>query len=272
MIVRVSYPYPYPLTLFQESVDPPLHAHIRASGVLPYFALTWQLTWHAHDLGADFAAGTRLFDLFLSSSPLMPVYVGAAAMLAARERILKAPADTAEMHRFLNALPVLGCATADELAVRALHMFRDHPPSALAKRAKVDLPKDSPVLRYPFPFQLGATASASAGGGRRARGPFPWSRGRAAAAEVGAVAEALSAYSGGAEQGHSGGGGGGGRRRGALGGGAGAGAGGGGSRSGGARWGAAALVVASAVVVAAAAGGVYGPLLAAARTAPFLVL
>ena len=37
--------------------------------------------------------------------------------------------------------------------VKALLMYREHPPEKLMRAAKVTLPKTSAVMRYPFPFQ-----------------------------------------------------------------------------------------------------------------------
>ena len=131
--------------------DPPLHAFLQRSGVLPYFALTWVLTWHVHDV-RDLPTAARLFDLFLSSTPLMPIYVGVAALLAERATVMALPCDAAEVHRYLTSLNVLGRLTADELAARALALHREHPPLALQACAGVRLPKSSALGAYPYPY------------------------------------------------------------------------------------------------------------------------
>ena len=41
---------------------------------MPYYALSWVLTWFSHDF-ERFDKVARLFDIFISSSPLMPIYV-----------------------------------------------------------------------------------------------------------------------------------------------------------------------------------------------------
>jgi hypothetical protein len=53
-----------------------------------HFAVSWLLTWFAHSLNKleDVA---RLFDLFLASDPLMPLYVGGAAVVADRRELLR---------------------------------------------------------------------------------------------------------------------------------------------------------------------------------------
>ena len=129
--------------------DPELHAFLQRSGVLPYFALSWVLTWHVHE-ARNLPVAARLFDLFVSSSPLMPLYVGTAALLAERAAVLAQPCDAAELHCFLSSLDVLGRLSADELAARALALHRDHPPARLQQLARVRLPKDCAVNAYPF--------------------------------------------------------------------------------------------------------------------------
>ena len=52
-----------------------------------HFAVSWLLTWFAHSL-ENLDDVSRLFDAFLGSDPLMPLYVGAAAVVADRETLL----------------------------------------------------------------------------------------------------------------------------------------------------------------------------------------
>ena len=47
------------------------------SDVGTIFALSWVITWYGHVL-SDYRFIVRLFDFFVSSHPLMPVYVAAA--------------------------------------------------------------------------------------------------------------------------------------------------------------------------------------------------
>lgn len=44
---------------------------------MPYYALSWILTWYSHDF-VRFDKVARLFDLFIASPPLMPVYCASA--------------------------------------------------------------------------------------------------------------------------------------------------------------------------------------------------
>ena len=56
--------------------------------VQPYFALPWILTWFSHSL-QDIDTVSRLFDLFLVSHPLLPLYM-AGAVSTPRGRSLRA--------------------------------------------------------------------------------------------------------------------------------------------------------------------------------------
>ncbi|KAI9314244.1 rab-GTPase-TBC domain-containing protein [Dichotomocladium elegans] len=87
-------------TLIQKE-DPKLHDHITSAGVLPYYCLSWVITWFSHDLN-DLQKILRLFDLFLSSAPLMPLYMSAAIVLAQRKRILAEESDMSLLHTLLT--------------------------------------------------------------------------------------------------------------------------------------------------------------------------
>ena len=65
-----------------QSQDPALAQHLRHADIPPYFAVSWLLTWFAHNV--DSAMVPRLFDLFLASHPLMPLYLYLAGVLEVR--------------------------------------------------------------------------------------------------------------------------------------------------------------------------------------------
>jgi hypothetical protein len=56
-----------------RAADAELADHIMATGIQPYFAISWVITWFAHHVSPSMIA--RLFDLFIASHPLMPVYL-----------------------------------------------------------------------------------------------------------------------------------------------------------------------------------------------------
>ncbi|KAI8082675.1 rab-GTPase-TBC domain-containing protein, partial [Gilbertella persicaria] len=92
------------LDTFIQLEDKELHAFISEAGVLPYYCLSWVLTWCSHDLDS-LEKLTRLFDLFLCSNPLMPLYFAAAVVLSRKKEILALPCDVSILHSFLTKLP-----------------------------------------------------------------------------------------------------------------------------------------------------------------------
>ncbi|KAI8330836.1 rab-GTPase-TBC domain-containing protein [Chlamydoabsidia padenii] len=85
--------------------DPELGGFLQASGVLPFYCLSWVLTWFSHDLD-DLDLILPLFDLFLSSTPMMPLYVSAALVLLHRQPLLLLDKDDPSLiHSFLCKLP-----------------------------------------------------------------------------------------------------------------------------------------------------------------------
>lgn len=78
--VRISCDtYSGPPSIPFTQADARLADHIAGAGIMPYFALSWYITWFAHDVAA-LPKVARLFDLFMASHPLMPLYVGAIAI------------------------------------------------------------------------------------------------------------------------------------------------------------------------------------------------
>ncbi|CAB9515089.1 TBC1 domain family member 20 [Seminavis robusta] len=87
-------------------MDPEVHAHLYGCGMEPFFALSWMLTWFSHDI-RDTTLVKRLFDFFLCSHPLMPIYLSVAMLCHSsnRQEILATPCEFAELHSVLAGLP-----------------------------------------------------------------------------------------------------------------------------------------------------------------------
>ena len=151
-------------------LDAELERFLRASGLMPHFALSWLLTWHAHT--TDVQGAARLFDLFLSSGPLLPVYVGVVALAAQRDKLLAMPCDGPELHQHLSHLDVLACLPPQELVARSLALHRLIPPLELCSQAGVSLPQDSPVLAWPYPWLAGCAAPPGRSTAPRRRAPL----------------------------------------------------------------------------------------------------
>lgn len=91
-----------------------------------HFAVPWFLTWFAHSLN-DLQKVSRLFDVFLSNDPLMPLYVGAAAIVADRTALLAmARGETDEQGNIVNRNGSGGDASGTSRG-RGLHRANDWP-------------------------------------------------------------------------------------------------------------------------------------------------
>ncbi|KAL1934449.1 hypothetical protein VTP01DRAFT_6631 [Rhizomucor pusillus] len=120
--------------------DIELTAHLERCNIMPYYALSWILTWFSHDLESlDKIA--RLFDLFVASSPLMPVYVASAITLLRRREILQADADL--LHSLITHIPQ--DIDVDLVVQTALQLEKRYPPLELQKRSGLWLHNESPV-------------------------------------------------------------------------------------------------------------------------------
>ncbi|KAJ3162401.1 hypothetical protein HDU86_004881 [Geranomyces michiganensis] len=126
--------------------SPSVHAFLNTvDGFLPYFCLSWVITWYSHNLN-DQARVARLFDFLLASNPLMPVYVAAAVVLTRKAALLAQEPEYSTIHHFLSQFPV--DVNVEALVRQAQGMYAAHPPNALQSFAKQRLGKSSCVTRH----------------------------------------------------------------------------------------------------------------------------
>lgn len=137
-----------------RSADPELHSFLLSlrepALETPYFALSWHMTWFAHDV-PSLEQCARLFDLFISSHPMMPLYVAAVAMRSQREGIMACGADGGDLvYAKLKGLRILGPGTpgADELARQAAALYHSAPPATLARRWRRVLKQSTTLDAY----------------------------------------------------------------------------------------------------------------------------
>jgi len=91
-------------------LDPEVHSKLIAVDMEPFFAISWIITWFSHDV-RDTDLVKRLFDAFLVSHPLMPVYMTVAMLLHPENRaeIIHAENDFSAVHTTLTHLPRNSC-------------------------------------------------------------------------------------------------------------------------------------------------------------------
>eukprot|EP00803_Ostreobium_quekettii_P011044 evm.model.scf_763.6 EVM.evm.TU.scf_763.6 scf_763:49464-53228(+) len=115
-----------------DMTDRPLARVLEGMQVPCYFALSWYITWFSHDV-KSLTEVARLFDLFLSAHPMMPLYVGAACMAAAREELIYVD-DVSLMHQALVNLRIGKYITTEELIRQALALYAKAKPKQVLRQ------------------------------------------------------------------------------------------------------------------------------------------
>ena len=106
-----------------NSIDPQMHDFLKGPEsdiqMEPFFCLSWVITWFSHDI-RDTDTVKRLFDLFVCSHPLMPIYMAVAMVVhpVNRMEVMEGSgsggeygiADFASVHKALTQLPMNSCS------------------------------------------------------------------------------------------------------------------------------------------------------------------
>eukprot|EP00793_Prasinoderma_coloniale_P002349 PRCOL_00002857-RA len=105
------------------------------AGAPPHFALSWIITWFAHDC-RDLEIAKRCFDVFLALPEHAPLYVAAALLRRNAAKVMEGTeCDAAEVHHALSSVEVFGSVSVDELANEAITLINSHPPEVLERAA-----------------------------------------------------------------------------------------------------------------------------------------
>ena len=93
------------------ALDREVHAKLWEVDMEPFFAISWIITWFSHDV-RDTDLVKRLFDCFLVSHPVMPVYMAVAMLLhpVNRMEIIHAVSEFSEVHNAITQLPRNSCS------------------------------------------------------------------------------------------------------------------------------------------------------------------
>lgn len=92
------------------------------------FALPWYLTWFGHSLN-HYRSVVRLYDYFLASEPLMPLYVTASIVLYRDEDVFREECDRAALHCLLSQLP--DDLPFEYLLIQSEKLYAKYPPHDL---------------------------------------------------------------------------------------------------------------------------------------------
>mmetsp|Transcript_8758 Transcript_8758/g.21681 ORF Transcript_8758/g.21681 Transcript_8758/m.21681 type:complete len:455 (-) Transcript_8758:5-1369(-) len=108
--------------------DPALARSLEQEGVDPIFAISWILTWFAHNLHS-LPSVERVYDFLLGAHPSMSLYLSAALLQHHRTAILAAQGDYPTIHALLQELP--SDLPLERLIASAALSFKAFPPAAL---------------------------------------------------------------------------------------------------------------------------------------------
>lgn len=94
------------------------------------FALPWYLTWFGHSLN-QYRDVVRLYDFFLASPPLMPLYVAAALVIYRSDEIFEVGCDMASIHCLLSQIP--DNVPFEQILKHAQRLYEKYPPKRVEK-------------------------------------------------------------------------------------------------------------------------------------------
>lgn len=111
------------------------------------FALPWYLTWFGHSLN-QYKDVVRLYDFFLSTPPMMPLYVAASLVVERRDVVFEQGCDMAMIHCMLSKIP--DDLDFEKILQRALIYYKNHPPKKLESDVKKRVKKEYVFDAYSF--------------------------------------------------------------------------------------------------------------------------
>ncbi|XP_061786838.1 TBC1 domain family member 20 isoform X2 [Nerophis lumbriciformis] len=133
-----------------EEVDKELHDFMIRAEVGTIFALSWLITWYGHVL-LEPKLTLRLYDFFLASHPMMPIYLAATIVLHREKEVKQTECDMAMVHHLLSRIPQ--DLPYERLIGQSQELFVRFPPSLLAKRAELRSRKSQSMSNFKT-FQL----------------------------------------------------------------------------------------------------------------------
>ena len=110
-----------------------LSDHLEQAEVGTIFALSWVITWFSHVL-PTYEDLARLFDFFIVSHSLMPLYLTAALVLYKHREILNTDCDMPSIHHLLTRVPETEELPIESLIETALDLFDKYPPNDMIKQ------------------------------------------------------------------------------------------------------------------------------------------
>lgn len=117
------------------------------SSVGTMFALPWFLTWFGHSLNR-YKDVVRLYDFFLASPKLMPLYVATSLVIQRRDEVLAVDCDMASIHYQLSRIP--DDLDFEEILNRASILYEKYPPEQVEKDVKARVQQEYVFFSYSY--------------------------------------------------------------------------------------------------------------------------
>eukprot|EP01084_Bolivina_argentea_P136424 240263_1 len=142
-----------------EYFDKDLADYLSTYDMPPFFALPWFITWFSHDV-TDINVVARLFDVFMGSHPLLPLYVCTALLIHKRNSIFalhdEDESHFGTLHGYLTSLPRnVNLRQWEMILVESKCMLENLSPKALLKRSSWTL-QAKIFFHAPMSFQVTA--------------------------------------------------------------------------------------------------------------------
>ncbi|EZA48687.1 hypothetical protein DMN91_001845 [Ooceraea biroi] len=113
-----------------ERVHPTLLEHLENVELFPHFALAEYTTWYAHKYAENRKLLHRLFDYFLGSPPLMPLYLSTVIVAHRATEIFNTTPDMGHTHKVLCTLP--DDLPFEALLMEAKDLYQRYPPESIS--------------------------------------------------------------------------------------------------------------------------------------------
>lgn len=117
-----------------DMINPKMAEHIQKAELGVIFCLSWLITWYSHVMD-NLQIILRLYDLFMVSDPLMPVYLGAIIVSERAEEILSIDCDMASLHTVISKYPsqIENIELLESYIAKTVKLFDKYPPKSLEK-------------------------------------------------------------------------------------------------------------------------------------------
>ncbi|KAG7201540.1 hypothetical protein KM043_004291 [Ampulex compressa] len=117
-----------------ERIHPSLLEHLENVELFPHFALAEYTTWYAHKYAENRKLLHRLFDYFLGTPPLMPLYLSTVIVAYRADEIFNTTPDMGHTHKVLCTLP--DDLPFETLLIDARNLYRQYPPESICNDVK----------------------------------------------------------------------------------------------------------------------------------------